>query len=318
MRLLPRFVRSLALVVFAAASAGCATEIAETEDPSLDQENANGWLARGTVVGKGRAHRGASAALYARAPQALSSGIRGAVLLNPGAVVRAADSVTLAEALANRGYLVYVIDNAVGAVPESQGGAPGDATRGPIPLLSWGFAPALAEQLAKSPRRIPALPEAVARIHEDWNAKGLSRTVAIGHSLGGATLASAVANRNDLRLSKVVLIGVDEFVNAPVPFALFGPRAGDTRVPIVLVRGEKDGLADRSKMTALKARHPNIQLLPDVAGVNHFCIVDGNPGDPKKGRVGAPGKRAADGDATPLDVAGCVGRMVAAIAPALP
>jgi pimeloyl-ACP methyl ester carboxylesterase len=148
------------------------------------------------------------------------------------------------------------------------------------------------------------------------------KTIAIGHGKGGAALANALASRTDLGLSRIVLLGTDTIPaarpNAFTKVPAWTQAAGGTKVPLVFVRGAKDALTSLPSLLAFKRKHPNSTVLPDVAGVNHFCIVDGNPNDPKNGAVGLPSERFQDGDATPLTVQTCVSRMVSAIATYLP
>jgi alpha-beta hydrolase superfamily lysophospholipase len=255
----------------------------------------------------------ANASLYAADTSALpGKTYRGAVLLNPGAVVRGQDMATFAESIAKLGYITYVANNAVGEVKEDQGGP----ATGPIPLLVPGVIPNLARELSSAPREVEGLPASIAAVHDAWNRARTPKLVAIGHSLGGAVLGSAAA-QTDTGLSRIVLIGVDELVDARFPFGIVAPTAGSTPVPMLFVRGESDGLADAAKTAALAERYPNAKVLPAIEDVNHFCIIDGLPGDPKKGQVGAPGKRAEDGVSPLPTVQACVDATIAALKPFL-
>jgi len=281
------------------------------------------WVARGVSVYSfenrvpniplvGKRYQ-ANASLYALAPDSLpEKKYRGAIVVNPGAVVASTDMQTFAEALARKGYIAYVANNPVGDVDEKNGGP----ASGPIPLLVGNMLPTLSAALAKSPSAVKGLPPAIVKTHETWNRQGAPKLFGIGHSLGGAVLGTA-AGRSDTGLSKIVLVGTDELVDAGFPFGITPPAAGPTPVKLIFLRGELDGLADATKTRALAAKYPNSQTLPDVKGANHFCIIDRNPGDPKQGKVGAPGKRAKDNVATLPTVQACVDASVSAIVKAL-
>jgi predicted alpha/beta hydrolase family esterase len=309
------------------ALAGCTVE--EGTDSEAASESALGeitLIARGVDVGAEEntvppipifgKRFSASASLYAADASKLPGGAyRGAVLLNPGAVVRSRDMATFAEGLAKLGYITYVANNAVGDVKADQGGP----VTGPIPLLVGNLIPNLAQKLASDPKNVKNLPANIAAVHDAWNRARTPKIVAVGHSLGGAVLGSA-ASRTDNGLSRIVLIGTDELVDAGFPFGIEAPRPGATPVPIVFVRGEKDGLAEAAKTATLAQKYPNAKVLPAIAGVNHFCIIDGLPGDSSAAgstAPGAPGKRAKDGTSTLPSVQACVNATLTAIKPYL-
>ena len=312
---------SLSLSLAAAVSiVGCSADV-DSDDATLSEDAITlKWAARGTTVGKamnrvpniplfGKEFT-ATTALYAVASDALpGKAYRGAILINPGAVVKSSDQKTFAETLAAKGYIVYVANNPVDKVKEDQGGP----AEGPIPLFVGKLIPDLARQLSTDPSQVENLPPAIANAHKAWNAARTPKLVAIGHSLGGAVLGSA-ASRTDTGLSRIILIGVDELVDAGFPFSLNPPSPGNTAVPLVFVRGEFDGLAEVAKTRELAKKYPNSVVLANVKGVNHFCIIDGNPIDSKKGTVGAPGKRAKDGLSTLPTVKSCVDATIEALA----
>ena len=310
--LLKRLV-SLVLVVASACSiAACADVDADDVTTASEDAVTLNWLARGTTVGKATnrvpnvAFIGkdfaATTALYAVAADALpGKGYRGAILINPGAVVGSADQKTFAETLAAKGYIVYVANNPIDNVKEDQGGP----ARGPIPLFVGNLIPDLARQLSTDPSQVEKLPPAIVAAHRAWNNARTPKLVAIGHSLGGAVLGSA-AKRTDTGLSRIILIGVDELVDAGFPFSLTLPASGKpTPVKLVLARGEFDGLAERAKMVELQKKYPNSQVLPDIKGVNHFCFIDGT--------VGAPGKRKKDQKSTLPNTQACVDATIEAL-----
>ena len=305
--------KSLVLCFLAAAPLTACASASDGVSSSADEVIPETWLSRGTtLVGEERSIPFfgpiANAALYALSESSLTTGYQGAVLINPGAVVRSADVKTLAESIARKGYITYVANNPDGDVNKDQGGP----AKGPIPLLAGGFIPNLAHKLSSNPRDAKALPDPIVKVHERWNAAGTPKLVAIGHSLGGAVLGDA-AGRKDTGLSRIILIGVDQLVDAFVPFGLTPPSNGATPVPLVFVRGELDGLAEAGAMKTLSAKYSNSTLLPAVRGANHFCIIDGDPGDPKAGKVGAPGKRIKDGTATLPTVQACVDATILAL-----
>jgi len=305
---------SLALSISAV---GCAVTT-DGGDAISDQAIASEkWIARGDAVFafENRVPRlvgkryTANVALYALAADSLATKqYAGAVIVNPGAVIRSTDVKTLAETLARKGYITYVANNPVGDVKEDQGGP----ATGPIPLLAAGLVPKLASALSTNPRSVKDLPASIASAHEAWSSQGSRRLFAIGHSLGAAVLGTA-ANQTDTGLAKMVLIGADQIVDARFPFGITPPPAGRTAVDLVFVRGEKDGLASAEQTRTLAAKYPNAKVLPDVLGANHFCIIDGAPGDPKLATVGAPGKRAEDAPATLPTVQACVDATVETI-----
>jgi dienelactone hydrolase len=316
------YLYGLVLCSFAGALAACADSPASSNAASVGAvgaEEPQSWAARGDVVGSysnrvpnipivGKTYQGSFSAYALEPAGGPDVGYRGAVIVNPGAAVKSGDSVTFAEALAKRGYVAYVANNPEAEIGPDQGGP----ITGPVPLLVGNLVPEFARDLSSNPREVGGLPEALIEAHEAWNRSGSPRLVAFGHSLGGAVLGSAAAVR-DAGLSRIILMGVDELVDAPFPFGIRAPAAGDTGVPLVFVRGEHDGLAEAAKISALSAKYTNSTVLTDVSGVNHFCIIDGNPGDPSLGAVGAPGKRAEDNPSTLPDVAACVDATISAL-----
>ncbi len=213
-----------------------------------------------------------------------------------------------------RKYTSYFASNAVGDVKEDQGGP----ARGPIPLLVGNLIPNFAQQLSTEPSSIANLPAPIAAVHQGWNNARSPKLVAIGHSLGGAVLGNA-ASRSDTGLSRIVLLGVSKLVDAGFPFGLVPPIDGATSVPLVFLRGDKDGLAKALDVVALSSKYPNSEVAPSIAGVNHFCIIDGLPGDAKLGTstVGAPGKRAEDAVSPLPTVEACVDATIASLKPYL-
>ena len=301
----------LSLVVGSACSIGACAEV-EADDVATESEDAvaRSLLFPGTTtVGRvtnrfpnipiiGKEYIG-SAALYAASADVLpGKTYRGAILVNPGAVVKSGDQKTFAETLAAKGYIVYVANNGVGDVGKDQGGP----ARGPIPILTSNIIPELARQLSTDPSKVANLPPAIVAAHRAWNKLGTPKLVAIGHSLGGAVLASA-AGRADTGLSRIILVGVDEYLG--FPFLSLPDSGKPSPVKIVLARGELDGLAERAKMVELQKKYPNSQVLPDIKGVNHFCFIDGT--------VGAPGKRQADRPSTLQNTKACVDATIEAI-----
>lgn len=318
-------VPSFVIAMILSSLAGCSGETdADSDGMSQDEVVSEVWVAQGTkvfeernrvpnipIIGKSYT---ADLSAYALAKKSISKGAyRGALILNPGAVVASTDMATFARTLARRGYIVYVANNPVDDVDEKNGGP----ARGPIPLLVGALVPNFAKALSQNPRQVKGMPTELVAVHEGWNAARTPRVVAIGHSLGGAVLGAA-AGRSDTGLSKIILLGTDELVDAGFPFGLVPPAAGRTAVPLVLVRGEKDGLADATKLRTMAQKYPNAVVLPAVSGVNHFCVIDGNAGDPQLGKVGAPGKRAADGKSPLASVQSCVDAVVASIEGNLP
>jgi hypothetical protein len=309
--LLKRLV-SLSLVLASTSSVfGCADVDADGVSTESEDAVTLKWLARGVTVGQAKnrvpnipivgKEYTATTSLYAVSADGIpGKAYRGAILVNPGAVVGSADQKTFAETLAAKGYIVYVANNPVDNVKEDQGGP----ARGPIPLFVGNLIPDLARQLSTDPSRVDKLPPAIVAAHRAWNTARTPKLVAIGHSLGGAVLGSA-AKRTDTGLSRIILIGVDELVDAGFPFGLSVPESGKaTPVPLVFVRGEFDGLAEGAKTRELAKKYPNSQVLPDLKGVNHFCFIDGT--------VGAPGKRKADRAST-LSTQACVDATIEAL-----
>jgi pimeloyl-ACP methyl ester carboxylesterase len=168
--------------------------------------------------------------------------------LNPGGLIPALAMSGLAEALADQGHIVFVLDN------------PGN-----LPIQALTLAADLAKALRTNPESLRGLPPSL-----KTPAIQSLPLRAMGHSLGGAVLGAEIGNRSSL-FQDIILIGVSRLVTTPETPA----------VKVTMLLGEKDGLAARGAVDQLAAKlKTQTQLIP---GVNHFCIItDPNAGAPDK------------------------------------
>lgn len=206
--------------------------------------NTHKFLAQGTPVQAGSDAAPLKARLYATELKSYQS----VFFLNPGGLIPALAMSGLAEALAEQGHIVFVLDN------------PGD-----LPIQAITLAADLAAAVRTKIETIQGLPPSL-------------RTPAIqtlplramGHSLGGAVLGAEIGNRASL-FQDIILIGVSRLVTTPAVPA----------VKVTMLLGERDGLAARSAVDQLAAKlNTQTHLIP---GVNHFCIItDPNAGAPDK------------------------------------
>lgn len=111
----------------------------------------------------------------------------------------------------------------------------------------------------------------------------------LGHSLGGAALGANGPEREGL-FAGIVLFGASSLLSEPSAVV----------TPVDLVVGTLDGVVDRAQLPNLEILFQNT-VVP-VEDVNHFCIVDGEVGDPDF--------RARD-NPTALTQAQCVKRVLA-------
>lgn len=202
------------------------------------------FLARGEAVQAGTE----TAALKARLYAVEQDNYQSILLLNPGGLIPALAMSGLAEGLAQKGHLVFVLDN------------PND-----LPVQAITLAPDLAAVLKKDHASIQGLPNAL----QSKNLKDLPLRV-LGHSLGGAVLGAEIGKASTL-FQHIILIGVSRLISTP--------ERPSTKVSLLL--GEKDGLASRSGVDQLAAKMNTQTII--IPGVNHFCIIsDPNAGAPDK------------------------------------
>ncbi len=202
------------------------------------------FLARGEAVQAGTETAPLKARLYATQRTDYES----VLFLNPGGLIPALAMSGLAEGFAQKGHLVFVLDN------------PND-----LPVQAITLAPDWAAAFKKDHQLIQGMPDEL----KTKTLKNLPLR-ALGHSLGGAVLGSEIGNDATL-FQEIILIGVSRLIATPA--------RPSTKVSLLL--GEKDGLASRSSVDQLAARfNTQTMILP---GVNHFCIIsDPNAGAPDK------------------------------------
>lgn len=202
------------------------------------------FLARGEAVQAGTEAAPLKARLYAIHESTYQS----VLFLNPGGLIPALAMSGLAEGFAQKGHLVFVLDN------------PND-----LPVQAITLAPDWAAVFKKNHQLIQGMPD-------ELKIKSLGNLPlrVFGHSLGGAVLGSEIGNDATL-FQEIVLMGVSRLVATP--------ERPSTKVRLLL--GEKDGLASRSSVDQLAARFNTQTII--VPGVNHFCIIsDPNVGAPDK------------------------------------
>jgi pimeloyl-ACP methyl ester carboxylesterase len=206
--------------------------------------DAHNFLARGVAVEAGSETGIQKARLYA----SVGPSYRSVIFLNPGGLIPALAMSGLAEALAQKDHIVFVLDN------------PND-----LPLEAVTLAADLAAAFKNNSAIIRGLPA-------DLKSPAVQSLPlrAVGHSLGGAVLGLEIGKTSSL-FDEIILIGVSRLVATPERPAM--------KIRIVL--GEKDGLASRSAVDQLAAKLQTQTLV--VPGVNHFCIIsDPNVGAPDK------------------------------------
>lgn len=202
------------------------------------------FIARGRMIQAGTEPSPLAARLYVTQRDQYQN----ILLLNPGGLIPALAMSGLAEALAQKGMVVFVLENP-NNLPIQAINLPAD------------FAAALRnklEQIADMPTELktPAIQSLPIK--------------ALGHSLGGAVLGAEIGNTDSL-FQEIILVGVSRLVATPKKAA----------VKVTFLLGEKDGLASRSSVDQLAASFGTLTQL--VAGVNHFCIIsDANAGAPDK------------------------------------
>jgi pimeloyl-ACP methyl ester carboxylesterase len=206
--------------------------------------NTHRFLAQGVPVQAGSDAAPLKARLYATELNSYQS----VFFLNPGGLIPALAMSGLAEALAEQGHIVFVLDN------------PGD-----LPIQAITLAADLAAAVRTKIETIQGLPPSL-----KTPAIQALPLRAMGHSLGGAVLGAEIGSKTSL-FQDIILIGVSRLVTTPEAPA----------VKVTMLLGERDGLAARSAVDQLAAKlNTQTQLIP---GVNHFCIItDPNAGAPDK------------------------------------
>lgn len=192
------------------------------------------FLARGEAVQAGSDTKSLKARLYAIEQSSYQS----VLFLNPGGLIPALAMSGLAEGFAQKGHLVFILDN-----PNN------------LPIQAISLAPDWAAIFKKDHQLIQGLPYAL----KSQNLKNLPLRV-LGHSLGGAVLGAEIGNPLTL-FQEIILIGVSRLTSTP--------ERPSTKVRMLL--GEKDGLASRRGVDQLAARFNTPTIV--IPGVNHFCIV---------------------------------------------
>jgi alpha-beta hydrolase superfamily lysophospholipase len=202
------------------------------------------FLAQGVSVQAGTDAAPLKARLYASELNSYQS----VLFLNPGGLIPALAMSGLAEALAQEGHIVLVLDN------------PGD-----LPIQAVSLAADLATAIRTRIETIQGLPPSL----KTAAVQSLPLR-AMGHSLGGAVLGAEIDRQTSL-FQEIILIGVSRLITTPTRPVM----------KITMLLGEKDGLAARSAVDQLAAKlNTQTQLIP---GVNHFCIItDPNAGAPDK------------------------------------
>jgi pimeloyl-ACP methyl ester carboxylesterase len=201
------------------------------------------FLAQGLAVQSETEASPIKARLYAKKLKTWHS----VLLLNPGGLIPALAMSGLAEALAHKGHIVFVLDN------------PRDLPIEAMTLASdWAHA-------VRNGELITGLPlELKTQLLQSLPLR------AMGHSLGGAVLGAEIGNPHSL-FQEIILIGVSRLVSTPERPAM----------KVLILLGEKDGLASRPGVDQLAAKF-NTQTIV-IPGVNHFCIIsDSNAGAPEK------------------------------------
>jgi hypothetical protein len=206
--------------------------------------DAHKFLARALAVQAGPETRPYQAQLYA----SVSSSYRSVIFLNPGGLIPAQAMSGLAEALALKDHIVFVLDN------------PND-----LPLEAVTLAADLAAAFKNNNTAIRGLPPEL----QSPGVKSLPLR-AMGHSLGGAVLGPEIGRTTSL-FEEIILMGVSRLIATP-------------ERPVMNIRmllGEMDGLAARAAVDRLAAQLQTQTLV--IPGVNHFCIIsDPNVGAPEK------------------------------------
>jgi pimeloyl-ACP methyl ester carboxylesterase len=202
------------------------------------------FLAQGVPVQAGTEAAPLKARLYATELKSYHS----VFFLNPGGLIPAMAMSGLAEALAQEGHIVLVLDN------------PGD-----LPIRAVTLAADLATAVRTRIASIQGLPPSL----KTPEIQSLPLR-AMGHSLGGAVLGAEIGNRTSL-FQEIILIGVSRLVTTPE----------DPALKVTMLLGERDGLAARSAVDQLAAKLKTQTV--EIPGVNHFCIIsDPNAGAPDK------------------------------------
>jgi len=202
------------------------------------------FLARGRLIQAGTETSPLAARLYATQRDQYQN----ILLLNPGGLIPALAMSGLAETLAQKGMLVFVLEN-----PNN------------LPIQAINLPADFAAALRNKLERIGDMPA------ELKNPAIQSLPIkALGHSLGGAILGSEIGNTSSL-FQEIILVGVSRLVTTPTKAA----------VKLTFLLGEKDGLASRSAVDQLAASYGTKTQI--ITGVNHFCIIsDPNAGAPDK------------------------------------
>ncbi|HET9239332.1 MAG TPA: hypothetical protein VFO10_18875 [Oligoflexus sp.] len=214
------------------------------------------FLSQGAPIQAGTAEAPLKARLYATDLRTYES----VLFLNPGGLIPALAMSGLAEALAQAGHIVFVLDN------------PGD-----LPIQAVTLAADLAKVMRTNLDSIQGLPPSL----KNPALESLPLR-AMGHSLGGAVLGAEIGNTASL-FQDIILIGVSRLVTTPEAPA----------VNVTMLLGERDGLAARSAVDQLAAKlNTQTRLIP---GVNHFCIItDPNAGAPDKKAQDLPTDLSSD------------------------
>ena len=193
---------------------------------------------------------------------------QGVLIVSPGGKIKPWEMSVFNRAAAERGYLVVVVRyiQDVAAIP-----LPGNRTR----AADFGW------ELKNRFNNLLNVPQLL----KERGLDGLP-FYAVGHSLGGAALGSFASDRDDV-FNKQVLLATSSLIQTP----------SDIKVPTFMAVGQNDGLVDAEGLENL-AELFQTEVLP-ISEVNHFCIVDGEAGDPDFRSRDLP---------SPLDQETCVAR----------
>ncbi len=198
---------------------------------------------------------------YEGSPEATLSQAKGIYIISPGGEIPAEAMWGLAEGLHKQGFATFTVQYPKQlAIIDSVSGRGNSALN-------------LAERLRKEPSSLTGL--------------GLSSPInydvrIIGHSLGGATLASEIYKADaDRNVSHIVLYGAAQFVkfpgNAELPnrplAILFGQNDGLSRSSIPGFLKSFDLSFDPADFTAHKSPLQENVVYQQIAELNHFCII---------------------------------------------
>lgn len=227
-----RVVVALFLGLFSIISVSCG-QLSPQDASRLQSESNEGFVLRGEKIRTGSFINPVTALAYVKK----FDSYKDVVIISPGGEIPAAAMSGLAEKLAAKGHVVYVVEYLLN-----------------LAITQQNNSAKLAENLKTEV--IDALPASIQKLQQDPT----TAFHVFGHSLGGAVLGAQIGVE-DSAFSSITLLGVSSLVSKPET----------TLVNTSFILGELDGLADRSTTKALASElGASFELLSKV---NHFCVI---------------------------------------------